>query len=267
LNKEDFKRRNRTITHGVDTTVFFRHDNPTNRNALRHNYNVKDDDILWINVGGAMTPNKGIPLILHALHVMVNLMGHAHYKLMLKGTGDLYPSAQLLNMYFESFQRDNIMTQADVDALSKQIIFTNSTLGYSQINDLYNAADLYISPYMAEGFGLTMLEALASGLHILVPRTGSTKEYVDDIFTNGNGDKFITFVDSSVIHDDGGNYRNDIKLHDLVNAVLMNEAKIKTHPQYNVYLEMKSYIEREYSWSRVSTLLYDYFLDIIHGRI
>ena len=41
---------------------------------------------------------------------------------------------------------------------------------------------LYISPYLAEGFGLTMLEALASGLRVLVPRTGSASDYIDPIY-------------------------------------------------------------------------------------
>ena len=260
----EYRIRNRTITHGVDTTVFFRHDNSNSniRNDIRREFKVKDDEILLINVGGAMTTNKGIPSILHALHVLVNLMGHTHYKLMLKGSGDLYPSTQILQMYFESFQRDNIMTHADITVLLNHIIFTNGTLSYSQINDLYNAADLYVSPYLAEGFGLTMLEALASGLQVLVPRTGSTKEYIDDIFANGGGDEFIIFVDSIVVKDNGGYYKNDIKIHDLVNTLLTNETKIKTPKPDNLYIQMKSYIEAEYSWYKVSTLLYNYFLEI-----
>jgi glycosyltransferase involved in cell wall biosynthesis len=262
LTDHDYCVRNRTITHGVDTKVFFRHDNTITRNELRHNFNVKDDEILLINIGGAMTSNKGIPIILHALHVLVNLMGHTHYKLMLKGSGDLYPSTQILQRYFDSFQRENIMTPSNINALLDHIIFTNETLSYSQINDLYNAADVYVSPYLAEGFGLTMLEALASGLHVLVPTTGSTKEYIDDIFENGGGYEFITFVYSNVVQDNDGNYKNDIKLHDVVNTLLVNETKFKTPKSVDMYIQMKSYIETEYSWYKVSTLLYEYFLEI-----
>jgi hypothetical protein len=107
-----------------------------------------------------------------------------------------------------------------------------------------------------------MLEALASGLQVLVPRTGSTKEYIDDIFANGHGNEFITFVDSTVIQDKDGNYKNDIKLHDIVNTLLTNELNFKTSKPDNIYIQMKSYIETQYSWYKVSTLLYDYFLDI-----
>lgn len=264
LTDDDYRVRNRTITHGVDTTVFFKHDNPTIRNEMRCEFNVKDNEILLINVGGAMTSNKGIPNILHALHVLVNLMGRKHYKLMLKGSGDLYPSIQILETYFDLFQREKLMTPNDINTLLNHIIFTNGTLSYSQINDLYNAADVYVSPYVAEGFGLTMLEALASGLQVLVPRTGSTKEYIDDIFANGHGNEFITFVDSTVIQGNDGNYKNDIKLSDLVNTILTNETKFKTPKPDSMYIQMKSYIETEYTWYKVSTLLYDYFLDIHH---
>lgn len=210
-----------------------------------------------------MTSNKGIPQIIHALHIMINLMNLTHYKLLLKGSGDLYFPDHVLNYYFQSFKNDNIMTQKDIDVIQSHILITNETLSYSQINDLYNAADLYISPYIAEGFGLTMLEALASGLQILIPKTGSSKEYIEDIFNNGGGDEFITYVDSQVIVDPDGNCRNDIKLHHLINSITINEYKFKPGLQSHNYLIMKNYIETEYSWYKVSTLLYEYFLDIL----
>jgi glycosyltransferase involved in cell wall biosynthesis len=266
LSMDDFAQRNRTIAHGVDTTVFFKHDTPSVRDKIRFDFNVKKDEILLINVGGAMTSNKGIPQIIHALHIMINLMNLTHYKLLLKGSGDLYFPDHVLNYYFQSFKNDNIMTQKDIDVIQSHILITNDTLSYSQINDLYNAADLYISPYIAEGFGLTMLEALASGLQILVPKTGSTKEYIEDIFNNGGGDEFITYVDSQVIAGPDGNCRNDIKLHDLINSITINETKFKPGLQSHNYLKMKNYIETEYSWYKVSRLLYEYFLDIIRSQ-
>ena len=57
--------RNRIITHGVDPEIF-RFD-VTSRNNIRRFYNVKDSDILLINIG-AMTKNKGIILILLCLN-------------------------------------------------------------------------------------------------------------------------------------------------------------------------------------------------------
>ena len=82
--------------------------------------------------------------------------------------------------------------------LTNNIIFTEKTLNFKQIRMLYNAADLYISPYIAEGFNMCCLEALACGLNVLVPKTGSTKEYMEDIYNNG-GQNNIYYVNSEVM--------------------------------------------------------------------
>jgi glycosyltransferase involved in cell wall biosynthesis len=261
----DHRIRNRTITHGVDTSIFYKIEDLSVRKQLRRDLNVNDDDVLMINIAGAMTTNKGVGLVLHALHIIVNLMNNKNYKLIIKASEDLYDCKNITKLYFEAFINNNIMSTDDIDKLQNHIIFTDKTISYSSINELYNASDLYISPYKAEGFGLTMLEALASGLNVLVPKTGSTKEYMEDIFANG-GEKFITYVDSTVVMDPQGNCENDIKLHDLVDTLLKNKTKIKQNKGTDKYLVMKTYIEKEYSWYKVGELLYKYFTDIIYKK-
>jgi glycosyltransferase involved in cell wall biosynthesis len=263
-NNEDSPR-NRIITHGVDSSIFYKHSNNTKRNEIRKMYNVKDSDILLINIG-AMTTNKGILLILEALHNLVNKLKKTQYKLLLKGSGDLYMCKEFLEAYFVQFKQKGIMNQEQIDNLYKHIIFTNKTLSYSAINDLFNASDLYISPYLAEGFGLTMLEALASGLNVLVPKTGSTKEYMDDIYSNG-GNEYIYYMDSSVVQDPNGLCQNNITMNNLMSTLLNNEEKFKiTKSQYG-YQTLKSYIEKDYSWYKVAELLYTYLHDIVHKRV
>lgn len=256
--------RNKIITHGVDSTIFYKFENNYSRTKIREQYYLKDNDILMMNIG-TMSNNKGVHLILEALHILVNQMGKTYYKLLLKGSGDLYASKGILENYFVSFKQNNIMTQNEIDYLFKNhIIFINDTLSYSYLNDLFNAADLYISPYLAEGFGLTMLESLCAGLNILVPRTGSTKEYIEDIYINGGGgEEFITYVDSSVIINHEGKYMNSIRIDDLINTLLMNEAKIKRVKSEHSYLLMKNYIDEHYSWYKVAELLYFHLVDIV----
>jgi glycosyltransferase involved in cell wall biosynthesis len=254
--------RNRIITHGVDTSIFYKHNNDNIRKEIRQMYNIKDTDILMINIG-AMTTNKGILLILEVLHLLVNKLNKTHYKLLLKGTGDLYMCKEFLESYFTQFKRNGTMTQNDIDNLYNNIIFTNKTLGYSKINDLFNAADLYISPYLAEGFGLTMLESLAAGLNVLVPKTGSTKEYMMDIYNNG-GEKYIFYVDSDKTIDTNGLCQNNITMNNLMSTLLNNEEKIKQPKTTDTYIKMKEYIEKDYSWHKVSELLYDYLKDIVN---
>jgi glycosyltransferase involved in cell wall biosynthesis len=146
------------------------------------------------------------------------------------------------------------MTVNEINNLSNYIIFTNKTLSYNLINDLFNACDVYISPYLCEGFGLTMLESLSAGLPVIVPRTGSTKEYIEQIYEN-NGSEYINYVDSKVVMDSNGMCQNKIKLEDLLNVVLNNDFK----KEKKEYERMINYINKELSWNKVSELLLDYF--------
>ena len=265
LDNTENSPRNRIITHGVDTTIFYKHSNDTVRKEIRKTYNVKDTDILLINIG-AMTTNKGILLTLEALHKLVNKLKKSQYKLLLKGSGDLYQCKEFLEAYFTQFKQKGVMTQAEIDNLYNHIIFTNKTLSYSKINDLFNAADLYISPYLAEGFGLTMMESLAAGLNVLVPRSGSTHEYMNDIYSNG-GEDYIFYVDSEVVVDPNGLCQNNITMNNLMSTLLNNEEKFKIPKSNDIYTNMKQYIEKDYSWYKVAELLYDYLNDIVSKKL
>jgi glycosyltransferase involved in cell wall biosynthesis len=267
LNGQDFKR-NRIITHGVDTTFFYKTNDTIKRKQIRDLYKVTDDDILLMSIG-AMTKNKGIIQILQVLNVLVHKLQKTHYKLLLKGTGDLYQSKMFLEAYFEELVNANVISASEIDNLYKNhIIFTDKTLSYSTINDLYNASDLYIAPYLAEGFGLTPLEALASGLNVLVPETGSTKEYMELLYNNG-GTNFIYYMKSDVIQLSNGMSQNNIDVNELFKALITFENNLFKErrgelDKSNDYLRLKETIGKELSWNKVSELLVEYFEDIIY---
>jgi len=245
----DDKKRDRIISHGVDTSIFYRHSNDSTRRQIRQKYGIQDTDILLINIG-AMTMNKGIFLILEALYSLT-ITKNLPFKLLLKGSTDLYKSREFINSYLLNLGYNS-------DKLREYIIFIDGTFNYSEINDLFNAADLYISPYLAEGFGLTMLESLASGLSVLVPRTGSASDYIDDIYKNG-GSPYIYYVDSTVIQDGNGFYKNMIHTKHIVDVLL----DIKQIRDDKTYLLLKRYIKKNYSWYKVSADLYNYLYDIV----
>jgi len=212
-----------------------------------------------------MTQNKGMFLILQTLNILVNHLGKTHYKLLLKGTGDLYNSKSFLEIYFSELMKAGVLDKERMDnLLTNHIIFTDKTLSYEKINDLFNAADLYLSPYIAEGFNLTSLEALSAGTPVVVPITGSTKEYMEDIFNNG-GKKFIYYVNSKVIDVGNEKKQNDIQIQDLLNCIVNNEKDIKNWSFREMeYDRMKQYINKKYSWDYVSELLYDYLKMIVN---
>lgn len=257
---------NRVITHGVDTSIFHLNKSKNIRRAIRNKYNVSDTDILLVNIG-SMTGNKGMVQTFIVLNHLIK-MGKSNFKLLLKGTEDLYESQLFIENYFNILRENNMFTGEDENNLKRNIIYLNSTLSYSRINDLFNAADLYISPYLAEGFNLTVLEAISSGLPVLVPETGSTKEYINDIESKF-GD-YILKLKSDVFTDTSGKSQNKYDLNELYNLLITKESHINRmkNDRYINYDNLHEYIEDNYSWNSVSKLLYSYFKEILdNGKL
>lgn len=69
-----------------------------------------------------------------------------------------------------------------------EIIYMNDDLSEEEMASLYRACNLLVSPYRGEGFSLPALEAMASGLPVVVTKGGAT-----DDFTN---DKYALYIDS-----------------------------------------------------------------------
>lgn len=249
--------RNVIISHGVDTTLFYK-ESESLRQSIRKHYNIKDDDILLLNMG-AMTKNKGIMYILQIMNILVNKLNKKHFKLLLKGTSDLYKTKDFLESYFEELQTENVITKDEMKyLLENNIIFTEKTLNFKQIRYLYNAADLYVSPYIAEGFNLCCLEALACGLNVLVPKTGSTKEYIDDIYNNG-GNNNIYYINSEIVSVGDGMKINNIDGNNLLSVCLDFEKKYKVVVDQD---QMFKFINKKYSWDGISDQLYSHLYSL-----
>ena len=58
------------------------------------------------------------------------------------------------------------MPDAEMDKITSKLIYVGDTLSFVQLAKLYQAADAYVSPYLAEGFNLPVLEAAACGLPV-----------------------------------------------------------------------------------------------------
>ncbi|MEG4807439.1 glycosyltransferase family 4 protein [Microcoleus sp. F8-D3] len=55
-----------------------------------------------------------------------------------------------------------------------------SQLSFAQIAELYQAADVYVSPYLTEGFNLQVLEAVACGLPIICTAGGPADDFTSN---------------------------------------------------------------------------------------
>jgi glycosyltransferase involved in cell wall biosynthesis len=159
----------RVVPHGVDTKVF-RPISDYERQQTRAQLGAAPDDFVLLNIGGAFW-NKGGDLLLRAFAEL--RQQNPKLKLVIKDNRSLY--ARTTDDMVENLQKSypGLFT---VDVLQGIVILPTS-MSMDQLRYLYGAADLYVSPYRAEGFNLPVLEAIACGLRTLVTKGGATDEF------------------------------------------------------------------------------------------
>lgn len=159
------------VPHGIDPGIFHP-PSGEERQALRKRFGW-DGHFIFLHIG-AMTPNKGIPAILRALSKMSGM--YDSVRLVLKGLDSLYASTAALTTCLEGLP---VETHADIRS---RVAYTSGDKSYSEIADMYKAADAYVAPYLGEGFNLPVLEASACGLPVVCTGGGSTDDFTTSDF-------------------------------------------------------------------------------------
>uniref|UniRef100_C6E7H5 Glycosyl transferase group 1 n=1 Tax=Geobacter sp. (strain M21) TaxID=443144 RepID=C6E7H5_GEOSM len=172
------------VPHGVDPGIF-RPLPEAEREALRRQLGWQDNFVV-LNVG-CMTGNKGVRYLLKACAVLQERF--PQLKLCMKGLDPLYPSRRLLQ------EAGDLLTAEEGTRLASSLVYIGEDLSFSDMVSLYNAADAYVSPYIAEGFNLPVLEAAACGLPVICTAGGPTDDFVDASFAKR--------IDSTLIQKDG----------------------------------------------------------------
>lgn len=191
------QQRVKIIPLGVDTCLF-KPLHAVNRAMLRKKLGW-EGKYVFLNIG-AMTSNKGIHLLLKAFSVVNNL--YPDTMLCLKGTDSLYSSIDWLK------NANILLTMEENERVSRNLLYYGKDLSFADIACLYQAADAYVSPYMAEGFNLPVLEAAASGLPIICTSGGPTDDFtlpsfafhIDSILDTSDNDIFLQPSLEHLIH-------------------------------------------------------------------
>jgi len=152
---------------GVDTDIYHPITNEQ-RTALRKAFGWQDY-FVFLNIGGC-TDRKGIRPLLKAFAAVIERYPNA--RLVLKGSELLYPSRDEIAQASHA-----VLTDAEREKVADRVIYTNSQLSFAQVAQLYQAADAYVSPYLAEGFNLPVLEAAACGLPVICTLGGPTDDF------------------------------------------------------------------------------------------
>jgi glycosyltransferase involved in cell wall biosynthesis len=159
------------VPHGADITVLRPH--PEQREQIRHELRIAERDCVFLSVG-SMTENKGIDLLLKAFAEVVRVIPQA--RLILKGMDPLYRSKDRLTTMLQA------LPPGDAQRVADRLTYFGRPFPHEQMARLYRAADVYVSPYRAEGFNLPVLEAAASGVPVICTAGGATDDFVTDAF-------------------------------------------------------------------------------------
>ena len=133
-----------------------------------------DDHFIFLNVS-AMNNRKGICPLLKAFAAVVEK--YPDSRLVLKGTESLYSSQKAILKAMK-----NTLTEREIERVVPKLAYIGEDYSFAQVVQLYQAADAYVSPYLAEGFNLPVLEAIACGLPVICTAGGPTDDFTRSDF-------------------------------------------------------------------------------------
>ena len=219
------------------------------RNAFRKDYFIPEDAFVFLNVG-AMTGNKNIRLIMKSFYKIS--MWRDDVYLILKGIGDLYACEAKILATLEQLIKDGSVNMKQWKKIQHRLVFIDDLFSYDEMCRLYNASDCYVSPYIAEGFNMPVLEAMACGLPVIVSKGGPTDDFTTDAFAKYLKTYPCKSADSEE-HDmylivDEGSFQETM-LSIMENPAFREKAKVLA-PEH---------VRRNYTWDLVAERLYSFF--------
>jgi glycosyltransferase involved in cell wall biosynthesis len=150
----------KVVYHGYNKKIFnLKNAKEENKiKNIKREYGIKGRYILYV---GALQPRKNLEVLLEAFNKIKGKKEFAELRLVLAG-----PKAWLWK---------KILQKAKISEHSKDIIFT----GHYKTKDLphlMGGAEVFVFPSLYEGFGIPVLEAMASGLPVISSDNSSLPE-------------------------------------------------------------------------------------------
>lgn len=152
------------ITNGIELTPFRPADNAVERTALRRDLGLPDSGRLWC-YAGKLIRGKGLSRLVDVFAEIAPR--HPDLKLVLIGSG----AGQFLDCEAE------IREKVRQKELEFRVVFTGYT---DRIPEMLRACEGMVFPSEAESLGLAPVEAMASGLPVIVSDVGGLKDVVED---------------------------------------------------------------------------------------
>jgi alpha-1,6-mannosyltransferase len=146
---------------GVDTVRFSpsRFSADLRMNLLRQVNGNKDSKLLLY--AGRLAPEKNLPLLMETIQDLTQYPGD--FRLIIVGDGISRPE----------------MEQTAEKNLPGRVAFLGHVSDRDRLAEIYSSCDFFVHPNGREPFGLTLLEAMASGLVVVAPESGGFREFAN----------------------------------------------------------------------------------------
>jgi len=223
---------------GFDPAFF--HPDDKRRAMTRARLGATDDNFVFVSMG-AMTWNKGVDILLRAFARVAQSYPGA--RLILKGADSIYPSREQVKDWF------NALAGSDQALVSSRLWYIGETLTPVGVADILRAADCYVSPYLAEGFNLPVLEAAACGLPVICTAGGCTDDFVDPSFAMQIRSRLTRLSGDE-------NHAGDALIPDLDHLVtLMADVSAKPAAGKEMGARGALHVAQRFTWDAVTALL------------
>ena len=230
------------IPHGVDKKTFYAISNEE-KIKVRKEYGIEKDAFILTNIG-AMTENKGVEILIAAYGILKKRIDNLI--LILKDQSNLYEIKT--DYLFDKIKKSNFNKIYKIinDKMMNDIKIISKNLNLKELRNLYSITDCYVSPYRAEGFNLTPLEAASCGSQIVITKGGCTDDYynpclgyqIESIEKKVNDASFL-----------------EPNIDSLVNIL---EEKV-INKSDNSKIERSNYVNENFSWDKVVSKLKEEF--------
>ncbi|MDD5170922.1 MAG: glycosyltransferase family 4 protein [Syntrophales bacterium] len=148
------------IHPGVDLETFTNKDLYRNRRGVRQQFGIGKDELVIIFV--SMNYDiKGLDYL---------MMGLARFK-------EKHPKKNFKLLIVGKSNSHKYLSLAEEKGLRDHVIYTG-VIEHEQIADLYGAADIFAMPSRFDTFGLTVLEAMAASLPVIISENVGAKDIV-----------------------------------------------------------------------------------------
>ena len=123
----------------------------------------------FLFVGGTIF-RKGIDILIEAY--LREFSGNEDVCLVVKdhGTASVYRGQNM----------KSAIERLAAESSGPRIVYLDATLDDEELARLYDTCDVLVHPYRGEGFGLPMLEAMACGRPVIVPRGGACLDFCSE---------------------------------------------------------------------------------------